>query len=307
MAETSRERLVRTLGMIAYLEAHGSTRFAQLADHFGVPATRIEKDLWTLTTSGIPPYMPDECIEFDFDDLEDGIATLVESQGASQVRLSGREAVALIGALATMISAGTAPEGAADVLAKIQAAYGGPAPVDVVSTAPTADAGVTEVLKDAIARGQALELTYTDAQDRRSTRVIEPHRLVAIDGVGYVECYCLKANDYRTLRLSRINSATPTDVLVTRPRSEDHGFTLSPQFQAEVVIHRAARWAFEDISGVEITDNGDLATVTFGVPNVDWAAARVLSIAPSVVSIAPEQLREAVARHANAVAAAHSV
>src|SRR5690554_6697965 len=108
--------------MIAYLEAHGSTPFAQLAAHFNVPATRIEKDLWTLTTSGIPPYMPDECIEFDFDDLDDGIATLVESQGASQVRLSGREAVALIGALATMISAGTAPEGAGEVLDKIQAA-----------------------------------------------------------------------------------------------------------------------------------------------------------------------------------------
>ena len=307
MAETSRERLVRTLGMIAYLEAHGSTPFAQLAEHFNVPAARIEKDLWTLTTSGIPPYLPDECIEFDFDDLEDGIATLTESQGASQVRLSGREAVALIGALATMVSAGTAPDGAVDVLEKIQMAYGGPAPVDVVSSAPAADAAVTQSLKHAIARGQALELSYTDAQDRRSTRVIEPHRLVAIDGVGYVECYCLKANDYRTLRLSRINSAHPTDVLVTRPRSEDHGFTLEPLFTAEVVIQRAARWAFEDIAGVQITDNGDLATVTFGVPNVDWAAARVLSIAPSVVSISPAQLRETLARHADAVAAAHSV
>src|SRR5690606_18781850 len=101
-------------------------------------------------------------------------------------------------------------------------------------------------------------------------------------------------------RLSRINSAVPTDVLVTRPRSDDHGFSLSPQFQAEVSIRRHARWAFEDISGVQIIDNGDIATVTFGVPNVDWAAARVLSIAPSVVSIAPDQLREAVARHANA-------
>lgn len=307
MAETSRDRLVRALGMIAYLEAHGSTSFEQLADHFGVPPARIEKDLWALTTSGIPPYMPDECIEFDFDDLEEGVATLVESQGASQVRLSGREAVALIGALATMISAGTAPEGAGDVLDKIQEAYGGPAPVDVVSSAATAQGHVTQALKDAISSGQALELEYTDAQDHRSTRVIEPHRLVAIDGVGYVECFCLKANNYRTLRLSRINSASPTDVLVTRPPSEDHGFTLEPQFQAEVSIQRSARWAFEDISGVQISDDGDLATVSFGVPNVDWAAARVLSIAPAVVSIAPRELRVAVARHADAVAAAHSV
>lgn len=307
MAETSRERLVRVLGMIAYLEAHGSTPFTKLAEHFGVPVARIEKDLWTLSTSGVPPYLPHECIDFDFDDLDNGIATLTESQGATQVRLSGREAVALIGALATMISAGTAPDGAAEVLDKLQAAYGGPAPVDVVSSAPTADAAVTGALKDAIVQGQAVELSYTDAQDRRSTRIVEPHRLVTIDGVGYVECFCLKANDYRTLRLSRINSAAPTDVLVTRPPTEEHGFTLEPLFRAEVSIRRNARWAFEDIVGVEIIDNGDLATVTFGVPDVDWAAARVLSIAPLVVSINPAELRAAVSRHANAVGAAHSV
>lgn len=307
MKETSRDRLLRSLSIIAYLEAHGSTSFDELSKRFGVPVERIDKDLWTLTTSGIPPYLPDECIEFDFDDLEDGVATLVESQGASQVRLSGREAVALIGALATMISAGTAPVGAAGVLEKIQAAYGGPAPVEVVSSASTADAAVTNALEDAITRGQALEISYTNAQDHRSTRVIEPHRLVAIDGVGYVECYCLKAEDYRTLRLSRISSAHVKDVLVTRPRQSSQGFNLEPLFTAQVVIERHSRVAFESIAGVEITDNGTVATATFGVPNVDWAAARVLSIAPAVVSIKPDKLREAVARHADAVAAAHSV
>lgn len=307
MAETSRDRLVRVLGMIAYLEAHGTTTFEVLAEHFGVSRARIEKDLWTLTTSGIPPYMPDECIEFDFDDLDEGLATLVESQGASQVRLSGREAVALIGALATLVSAGTAPPGAADVLAKIQEAYGGPAPVEVVGELSTADAAVVTSVQDGITGGYAVSIAYIDAHDRRTERVIEPHRLVAIDGVGYVECYCLKADDYRTLRLDRIAAATATDVMVTHPASEAHGFALESQFEATLSIARGARWAFEDIVGVEITDEGDQATVRFGVSHVEWAAARVLSVAPHVTSVEPDQLRQAVARHADAVAAAHSV
>lgn len=307
MTETARDRLVRLLGMIAYLEAHGTTSFEVLAEHFGVSRARIEKDLWTLTTSGVPPYLPDECIEFDFDDLEAGQATLVESQGASQVRLSGREAVALIGALATLVSAGTAPPGAAGVLSKIQKAFGGPAPVEVVGELAPADAEVVETIQASIAGRYAVEISYTDAQDRLTERVIEPHRLVAIDGVGYVECYCLKADDYRTLRLDRIGNAAATDVMITHPANASQGFVLEAQFEASLSIKRGARWAFEDIVGVNITDHGELATVTFGVTNVEWAASRVLSVAPHVMSIAPQQLRDAVATAADAVASAHSV
>ncbi|MFW2514285.1 helix-turn-helix transcriptional regulator [Demequina sp. SO4-13] len=307
MADTSRDRLVRLLGLIAYLEAHGSTEFAVLAEHFGVSAARIERDLWALTTSGIPPYLPDECIEFDFDHLDSGIATLVASQGASQVKLSARETVALIGALATLVAAGTAPAGAHDVLARLREAYGGGEPVRVLDGAPEADAAVTSTIERGIAEGRAVSLDYIDAQDRRSVRVIEPHRLVAIDGVGYVECFCLKADDHRTLRLGRIASASLTDVMLTHPPSEEKGFSLVPQFEATVVLRRGARWAFEDLAGVEIEDDGETATARFGVADVDWAAGRLLSVAPDLVSVEPGTLREAVATHAHAVVTAHSV
>lgn len=307
MAETARDRLVRLLGMIAYLEAHGSTSFSVLADHFGVTKARIERDLWALTTSGIPPYLPDECIEFDFDQLDEGVATLIASQGASQVRLSGREAVALIGALATLIGAGTAPAGSQEVLDRLRDAYGGGEPVRVLDGSPEADAGVTATLERGIGAGRAVSLDYTDAQDRRTVRVVEPHRLVAIDGVGYVECFCLKADDYRTLRLGRIASAALTDVMVTHPPSEERGFQLAPQFEAEVTVHRGARWAFEDLAGVDIEDHGDTVSARFGVADVDWAAGRLLAVAPHIVAIEPEPLRRAVAAHAEAVTSAHSV
>ena len=306
MADTARDRLVRLLGLIAYLEAHGSTPFAVLAQHFSVPASRIERDLWTLTTSGVPPYLPDECIELDFDDLDEGIATLVESQGLSQVRLSGREAVALIGALATLIGAGAAPAGAEDVLDRIRAAYGSDEPVRVLD-APGADGGVREALEAAIGAGTAVRLEYVDAQDRRTSRVIEPHRLVAIDGAAYVECFCLKADDHRTLRLDRIESVERADVLATHPPADDHGFSLAPRFTATVVARRAARWAFEDLADVDIADEGEAVRVTFGVADADWAAGRLLTIATQLVSVEPAELREAVARHADAVVAAHSV
>ncbi|WP_084103733.1 YafY family protein [Demequina sp. NBRC 110056] len=301
MAETSRDRMVRMLGMVAYLEANGRTPVAVLAQHFGVTAKRASDDLWTLGMSGIPPYLPDEMLDFDFDALDEGVAVLRDSLGVSQVRLSGQEAVALTGALATLIAAGTAPDGAEDVLERITAAFGEVAPVTVLGGDDSPATEVRDTLAGAIASGTAVRLTYVDANDRRTERVIEPHRLVAIDGIGYVECWCRKAADHRTLRLSRVVSADALAEPASHAPSEQHGFDLERRYEATVRLARAARWALEDLPGASVTDDGDTATVTFGVTDPAWTAGRLLSVAPQLVSVEPAELRDALARHADAV------
>lgn len=306
MAETSRDRLVRMLGMVAYLEAQGPTPVAVLAEHFGVSEERATQELWTLGTSGVPPYLPDECLDFDFDALDQGMAILRDSQGVSQVRLSGQETIALAGGLETLIAAGTAPDGAEDLLARIRDAFGGVAPVTVLDGADEVDPSVRETLTAAIESATAVRATYVDAQDRRSQRVVEPHRLVAIDGVGYLECWCRRAQGYRTLRLGRFESAEPTDDPATHAPSDEHGFRLEPRFEATVVAARGVRWAFEDLAGVTIDDGEDTITATFGVSDATWMAGRLLSVAPALVSVSPAVLREAVARHADAVIAAQA-
>ncbi len=67
MAETARDRLVRLLGIVTYLEHHGATPFEGLAEHFGVSAAQIRKDISTLWTSGLPGYMHGDLIDFDSD------------------------------------------------------------------------------------------------------------------------------------------------------------------------------------------------------------------------------------------------
>lgn len=304
MAETSRDRLVRMLGMVAYLETHGATPVAVLAEHFGVSEAKATQELWTLGMSGVPPYLPDEYLDFDFDALDEGLAVLRDAQGVTQVRLSGQEAVALTGALATLIGAGTAPEGAQELLERIREAFGGTAPITVLPGGDAVDDGVRAALAQGIESGRAVRADYVDANDRRTERVIEPHRLVAIDGVGYIECWCHKAQDYRTLRLGRFVGAQVLDTSITHEPSAAHGFSLAPQFTATIQVQRGARWAFEDIAGVEIVDDGATATAVFGVSDANWAAARLLTVAPQLVSVEPPALREALARHADAVIAA---
>lgn len=305
MAERALPRLTRLLGIVTYLETHGEATFETLAEHFGVSAKQIRRDVDTLWVSGVPGYMADDLLDFDADAFDDGVARLTNSQGVTQVRLSAREGVALIGALSTLVAAGTAPDAAATALDKLKAAVGDSDPVTVVA-ASTTPPEVSAALVDAVARRRVATVTYVDAHDRRTERTIEPHRLVTINGVAYVECYCQRAHDYRTLRLDRMSSVTVTQDSVTVPPSDAGGFSLTPGFEATVRLARAGRWALEDMPDVVIDDDGDFVVARFGVADADWVATRLLTIAPSLRSVEPRALREAVSAQARAVLASHA-
>lgn len=302
MAEHARPRLTRLLGIVTYLEDHGSTPFADLADHFGVTVDQIRADVNTLWMSGLPGQMPDDLIDFDFDDFSQDIASITNTQGARQIRLSPREGIAVIAALSEIVATGSAPRAASSALEKLTAALG-EEPLTVIGVAQP-DAEVVRVLMTAVASRHAVQLDYVDAGDRRTERTIEPHRVVTIDGLSYVECYCRRAADYRTLRVDRIAHASATEIPIETPASDSEGFSLAATFQSELRLDRAGRWAVEDIPGVVIEDDGEALVVLVGVVDVGWTAARLISVAPLLHSVEPDALRDALARHAHAVLAA---
>ncbi len=303
MSERTRPRVARLLGIVAYLEDNGPTPFAELAAHFGVSESQIAKDIGQLWIVGRPGGFANDLIDFDADSFDEGIAAITNTQGATQVRLAPREGVALVAALSAIKGSGLAPRAAESALEKISAALG-EGTVEVVHW-PDQETDVTATLARAIASGRVVEIDYVDASDRRSTREVEPHRIVTIDGDSYLECYCRRANDYRTLRVERITGATVTDEAVVTPASDTEGFALKPAYEAKVTMQRRGRWAIEDIPGVTIEDDGETVVATFGVSNERWFASRLLTVAPALQEIEPVELRDAVTRQAVAVLAAH--
>ncbi len=303
MAERAVPRLTRLLGIVTHLDEHGEATFDELAAHFGVTADTVRQDIDTLWCSGLPGYGMTDLLDFDGFAYDEGIARLINSQGVRQVRLAPAEAVALMGALASMIASGTAPEAANGALAALAAAVSDASPVTVVPSAAI-DGEAVRVLRDALDAGVAVDVTYVDAQDRRTERVIEPHRLVTVDGAGYVECFCRRAGDYRTLRLDRIERAAATDSPIASTPRAVVGFTLESAYTATVTARRASRWAFEDLPGVRLADDGERVVATFGVANPAVVVARLLAVAPSLVSVEPAELREALRDSAEAVLAA---
>ncbi|WP_296665872.1 WYL domain-containing protein [Demequina sp.] len=299
MAEQARDRLVRMLGILTYVERNGPTPFAELADHFGVPVAQVRKDidaLWIASEPGDSWYP----IDFSSDEFDADVAALVRNDGVTQVRLSPREAVALVGALSTMGAAGALPEAGMQALAKLRDALAEPVIVlgdDAVSPE------VRDALLAAIARYRQARVEYVDAHDRRTIRVVDPHRLVLIDGHGYLECFCRRAQDYRVLRLDRIASATVLDGAVEHPPTDTAGFNLAPTLTATVRIARAGRWALEEMPRTRIEDAEDDVIGTFDVADVDWAAGRLLAVAPHLRSVEPRPLRDALRTQAASVLA----
>lgn len=303
MTERSRPRVARLLGIVAYLEDHGPTPFGELAAHFGVTEEQVARDIEQLWIVGRPGGFADDLIDFDFDSFDAGIAVITNTQGARQVRLSPREGVALVAALAALAGAGTAPRVAQSALDKVTAALG--EQTVTLSGTPDARAEIALALATAIGRRVVVELDYVDASDHRTARAVEPHRIVTIDGAPYLECWCRRAGDYRTLRVDRIVTATVTDEDAPTPPSGTEGFALANDYEATIRLRRSGRWALEDIPGVQIDDDGELVTARAGVTNTEWLAGRLLSIAPALITVEPAVLREAVARQAHAIAAVH--
>jgi len=305
MAEQATTRVARLLGIMSFLSEHGTSTEDALAQHFGVSREQLHEDLVTLWVSGLPGHLPHQLIDFDGDALDKGIVRLTESQGVRQVRLSTLETVALVGALDAIAATASASDAAATARDKLVSALGNG---DMVrSEAPhPADPAIAAVLRDAIERAVVVSISYVDAAHRRTERTIEPHHLVVIDGDTYVECYCQRAQDYRTFRVDRILSAQAGQQPITTPPGEDGGFSLNPRLQATVRARRSARWLFEALPGVHLSDDGTDVVATFGVADTAVIASQLLCVGPQLVSIQPEALAHEVARQANAVIAAQA-
>lgn len=300
MAEKTPARVTRLLGIVTYLEHNNEATVAQLAEHFDVSEVQIRKDVTTLWMSGAPGYLHDDLIDFDADAFDQDVIRLRDSQGVSQVRLSPREAVALIGALSTVAASGIAPDAVTTALDKLVAAVGDGDAVRSVALS-TPDADVVAALRRAIEDRVVVDLVYVDANDHRTERTIEPHRLVIIDGVTYVECFCRRAQDYRTLRLDRVRSAVPgADAVETEPDTTG-GFSLVPQFEAVVTATRTARWLLDTFPGVLVDDDGETVTARFGVADARVIGGQLLTIGPYLRSIHPVELAQEVAVQARAV------
>jgi len=316
MPERAPDRLLRMLGMVAYLDGHDDVAVDDLAAQFGVTPEQVLADVDTLWVTGTPGYLPYDLIDFDASAYERGVVTLIEARGMTRpLRLGGREAVALVAALRAMAaSLGPAldDERAAvlrSALDKVTAAAGdAAAAVDVqlqVAATPQAGAAIGE----ALARGRRLHIRYVDAGDRTSEREVDPIRLVTEDDRSYLLAWCRASHGERLFRVDRIVAADVLDAPAEDHPVPEGADVFTPEGGEAVTLHLASqgRWIVETTPAEAVRDLPDGSfEVDLSVVQPAWLRHLLLQAAHTVIDVRPPEVAHDAAAFARRALAAYA-
>jgi predicted DNA-binding transcriptional regulator YafY len=214
-------RTDRLYALVEELRARAprTMRAAELAERFEVTTRTIERDLLALQEAGVPIWSRPGPgggyglnVETTLPPLNltpaeaTALAIALAAAGPTPFAAAGRSALMKLSAV--MASAPKAT--AANLISRIRLAQ---QPNDAISP-------LSEIIQEAILTSLALEITYRDARERETTRVIEPAGLFATRSGWYLSAWCRLRQAPRAFSLDRIATARLTGERVP-PRSLD--------------------------------------------------------------------------------------
>jgi proteasome accessory factor C len=318
-APSTAERMTRLLALVPYLQARpDGVRLADAAADFGVSEAQLRRDLDLLWVCGLPGHGPGDLIDLAFEG--DRVRVTFTAGMVRPLRLSTDEAVALIVALRTLRELPGLAEGEAvsRALAKVSAAAGHPAEVaaPVVVSVDDREKWLS-VVRDGLQRRRALHLHYyVPSRDERTERIVDPMRLLLVDGHWYLEAWCRNVEGTRLFRLDRIDDVTVLDEPAALPpeaheRDLDDGL-YQPGEQAPLVrlrLARSARWVADYYpveEQAEVTDPPGGLAVAVRTSDLAWARRLVASLGGAATVDEPGELAEQVAGEARAALARYA-
>lgn len=317
----STERLPRLLALVPYLQARPGIPVAEAAEDFGVTETQLRQDLELLWLCGLPGHGPGDLIDLSFEG--DSVTVTFDAGMHRPLRLTSDEALSLLVALQTLADVpGLAERDVVDrVTAKIEAAAGTQAKApsgltvnlqDRSTQRPDSDEHLA-VLRRGLDQQRALDLTYYVAgRDETTERVVDPMRLLLVEGRSYLEAWCRRSGDVRLFRLDRIDAvqmlteparvpeaALPRDVTtgVFQPSSEHEAVTLR--------LGAGARWVADYYPCERVTEAGPALEIVLRVADLRWVRRLVLGLGAEVSVLEPPELAEEVRREAAAALAGY--
>lgn len=311
------DRLPRLLALVPYLQAHPGVRVVDAAAELDVTPAQLRKDLSLLWMCGLPGYGPGELIDLSFEG--DTVDVVFDAGMTRPLRLSRGEAGALAVALRALAEMGGLVE--RDVveraLAKVEAAAGGaggPSAVAVgVEHGDDASSATTAVLAGALAARHPVYLRYyTATRDDVTERVVEPRRLLVVEGRTYLEAWCRRVEDVRLFRADRVEAVQVLDeVLAAVPVVDrtpaDDPFDLGEDLPlADLELARQHSWVAEyyPVESTTTVEGGGLR-VALRYTDAEWLVRLVLGLGAGALVLTPAHLAAEVTSRARQALAAY--
>jgi proteasome accessory factor C len=321
---TSTARLQRLLALVPYVVSRKVAGVAETAAAFGISERELVDDLnllWCVELRSPDPYCPID-LSYEGGEIEVSQAELMDRP----LRLAVDEASALLVALRMLAEVGQAAavpglaEGSAlsRTIAKLEAAAGeaaAPSAQVAVQVDKIVQQAVLDQLRDALARGRRVHLTYyVPGRDEAPERDVDPMRLLIVEGRTYLEGWCWRAEAVRLFRLDRVLGLAVLPVAAevppdAEPKDLDQGlFRPSPE-DLHVVIELGphGRWVAEYYPCEEVTELGDgRLRVELRTPDSRWVRRLALRLGENGRIIAPASLDEQVRGDAAAALAQYA-
>jgi proteasome accessory factor C len=203
------ERLNRILAMLPWVIANPGVTVDEVCERFGYTRQQLLSDLDLVFVCGLPGYGPGDLMVAYVED--DEVYVDMADYFSSSLRLSPREALALLAAGMALTSTGHAPPGlerAVDKLARVVVPEAG----EVVSVDLAGEPELVDVLRGAARDHRVVALTYTSlSKGETRERLVEPWSVFTALGNWYLSGFCRAADGERVFRVDRIRTARPTD------------------------------------------------------------------------------------------------
>lgn len=153
-------------------------------------------------------------------------------------------------------------------------------------------------LKNAIISHQVIEFKYFSSSGEKSSRKVEPIKLIFKVNAWYLQGFCLSKKAYRTFKISRMSDVKITGEIFieksTKELNEDiqkYKFNNWIDIQLKISPDGAYR-VFDEFEEKEIVKNQDGSfTVNTTLPEVEWMFNYILSFGTTVEVLSPRSIR----------------
>jgi predicted DNA-binding transcriptional regulator YafY len=310
----------RTLRLLSLLQTHRYWPGAELAERLEVSVRTLRRDVDRLRELGYPveahrgvdggyQLAPGAALPPLVVDDEEAVALAIGLRAAAQGAIAGIEESSIRALTKVVQVMPPRLRRRVDALrvATVPAVWG---------NGPTVDSGVLTAVAQACRDEERLRFSYTAARGERTSRHVEPHRLVSLGRRWYLVAYDLTRHDWRSFRLDRL--AEPRNTAERfRPRELPGGDAAAfvragidgapSPYAVEAIVHapaEAVRAKVGQWSTIEEVDDRR-CRLRMTVDNLDWPTLALGAVGAEFEVVSPPELatrlREWAARFGRAV------
>lgn len=155
-----------------------------------------------------------------------------------------------------------------------------------------------EMLKRSILGRQEIQFLYYNSLGEVSQRRCQPLKMVYKDKAWYMYAYCLKRNDYRLFRISRIKELLVTDqYFKSHSEMKESVFPLMEEMGKPITIElsfpkEVSYRVYDTFEDDVIKWNGQEIRVNVTLPETEWLYSFIMSFGNQISILYPISLKE---------------